>query len=362
MSLNFDNIPDSAYEDAVRSLFGDRAIKETSDHFEFVCPVCGDMARPNKKKAYIYKDKWRYICYKCGESLPFMSWLKENASEEYSRLLFYAIEDSGSPSAGPKRIDPPREIVPKGLPFVEGDLLPMTATYNPLVASALNLCRERRIREEIYSLWFVCIRGEYWGRIIIPFYKFGGSWNQFDARAIDPNNPLRYYNYRGNKREAYNVDFVDYSRTFYILEGTIDSTFIRNSVAIGGIQHLGEILRDNPEMEKHKNNAVLLWDNDTAGRKATIDNVSRQFRWFDWTGISAKDINGAVLSGEIPVDMDGFVNRGFLEGRTRSSDMADIIMTMQFGNIRKQAYIDKMETRKKLQSKQKDELPLLFLG
>lgn len=380
MSISFDDIPDHAYDTVIREMFGDRALKENGEGYNFVCPVCGDMAFPNKKKAYVYKNSWKYVCYKCNESMHFMQYLKENDKDKYSRLLFYAFDNEPSEPRKPKVT----ERKNAGLPFAEGELLSVMDN-NPLSKLGLELCKSRRIRPEVYESWFVCQSGEqfyrrdpsgnyiinpntgfpygneYKDRLIIPYYRFGGKWNQFDARALDPNNQLRYRNFEGEKRTAYNVDFVDFSKPFYILEGSIDSTFIRNSIAIGGIKHLGEVLADNPEIEAHKDNCVMLWDNDDAGRKAMWDTINRGFKWFDWTGVRSKDVNSAVMNNELMVDSSGYVSTTSLDGRVKTPGTAAISFVLQYGNVEKQAFKDKMAKRRVAnQLRQKNEDKVYF--
>ena len=362
MAISFDDIPASVYDSFIHEQFEQYALDDSHPGFyNFVCPnpECGDMNFPNKKKAYIYTDTWLYVCWKCGERMHFARWLKEHDEQAYQRLLFMAFgKERGTKKDAPA--PRPERKLDAALPFKDGELMSIYDS-DPLAQEALALCRSRRIREEVYAEWFVCRQGEqfydrdasgnivydeygrpkgneYRNRIIIPFYKFGGTWGQFDARAIDPNNPLRYRNFTGVKRGAYNIDFINYSETIYILEGTIDSTFIRNSIAIGGIPHFGEVIAENPQLAANKDKIVVLWDNDPEGRKARAGTTCDQgYKWFSWEGIRSKDVNGAVMSGEFPVNSEGYVDENFLKSRTRDPEGASIIFTMKYGNMKKEA-------------------------
>lgn len=373
MSFQFDDISASVYDSFIVEQFGHQAMVEKPRFYNFVCPNCGDMNFPNKKKAYVYKDKWLYKCHKCGTSIPFALHLKQNDPDAYKRLIFTAFGD-GHDRAYKKKPDEPVSKVDPTLPFKEGELIPLTAN-GPAVDAARAICIKRRIREEVYSDWYVCLRGdqfydrdlygnvvrdpvtgvprgnEYHDRIIIPFYRFGGKWSQFDARAIDPGNPLRYRNFTGVKRIAYNIDFINYDEPFYILEGTIDSTFIRNSIAIGGIQHLSEIMTDNPNILAHADNCVMLWDNDEPGVKARWSTCNAGYKWFDWSGIHEKDINGAVMSGEMPLDEDGYVVDEFIRSRVRSAGAANILFAMQYGNMERKEYLKRKQNAKDARAK-----------
>lgn len=343
--------------------------------YNFVCPFCGDMNRPNKKKAYVYKDTWLFKCFKCGISQHIMKYLKENDDAAYGRILLYGFDDSDKEEREAQR-KAEEELANKRkaeLPFADGELVSLQ-DHHPLAEKAVEFCKNRRIRNEVYSKWFVCQEGEQFlkhdaigalvlnekgvpegnefrNRVIIPFYRYGGKWGQFDARALDPDNPLRYRNFEGVKRQAYNIDFVDFTQPFYILEGTIDSTFIRNSIAIGGISHFDEVIADNPDIEKYKSNCTVIWDNDKAGELARLDSVKKGYNWFDWSGIHEKDVNGAVLSGEMPVDASGFVDPNFVSGRCRPPEGATILFALSSGDMAERKKAEQREQRRQMLEK-----------
>lgn len=371
--VSYDRIPDTEFENVVQSHFGHLHMVEKSGWYNFVCPFCGDVNVPNKKKAYVYKDKWLFRCYKCGASQHLMQYLKENDRETYDDMIKQMLTAEFDETRERKK-EFAEKKAPSMLPFMEGELVSVMSNNNPLAKVGLDLCKQRMIRPEVYEGWYVCLEGEqflamdsfgnlilddngkpmgndYKNRLIIPFYKFGGSWHQFDARALDPDNKCRYRNFTGVKREAYNIDFIDYSKPFYILEGTIDSTFIKNSIAIGGVQHLADMLHDNPEIEKHKNNCTIIWDNDDAGKKARLDSVKDGFRWFDWKDISEKDINGAVMKGQMPLDQRGFVRSDYIEDRSMPPEGADILFALEHGDLKKRENAEKKATRQLFREK-----------
>lgn len=371
MGLRFDNIPDSAYDRVINKLFGHLNLQNKPDHYECVCPFCGDMRRPNKRKVWIWKDTWKAICYRGCFDQNFLKFLEENSHDDYAELLTYAIDDSDRQERPARVEQKPAGPVPNpALPFKPGELVSLTDMSDPWAKYGREICVSRKIRKEIYESWFACRAGaqfydrnpdgsikfypgtrrpvgnEFKNRIIIPYYRFGGNWGQFDARDMAPKSEMRYLNFKGAARETYNVDFVDFTRRFYILEGALDSTFIRNSIAIGGIKHLGEAMTRNPIIAKHIGNAVLLLDNDESGRLETLSGIGKRFKWFDWDGIASKDINDAVLAGEMPLDSYGFVEQSFIDSRVRDKELADIMMTMRFGDIKKAAFRQKQEARR----------------
>lgn len=385
MAISYDDIPASVYDDSIREQFSQYALDDKHQgYYNFVCPnpECGDINQPNKKKAYIYTDTWQYVCYKCTPMMPYAKWLRQHDEDAYQRLLFSAF----GARKGNRAADTAMPVAPRptdaGLPFKEGEIIPILSNH-PLASAGLGLCRHRRIREEVYSEWFVCLQGdqfldrdasgnyvldehgrpkgnEYRNRIIIPFYHFGGKWGQFDARAIDQGNPLRYRNFTGVKRTAYNIDFINYDEPIYILEGTIDSTFVHNAIAIGGIQHFNEIIEQNPRLAENKDKVVVLWDNDSEGQKARARTCELGYKWFTWEGLKSKDINGAVMAGELPVDEEGFVRREAIEARVRDPEAAGILFALKYGNMKKEAAKKRFEGIRKFKEQKSFRKPEVF--
>ena len=370
MTIDYSEIPASVYDQVIHELYGTQNLKERSDHYEFVCPVCGDMRFPNKRKAWIYKDTWKYICFKCPCSMPFASYLKQTEPETYSKLIYSAFGAMPSQRRRKEDVKDDRPALPPDSPFVDGELIPITANH-PLARAGLDVCKSRKIRPDVFEKWYVCLEGnqflhrdangnliinpetgkpvgnEYRNRIIMPFYHFGGKWTQFDARAIDKNNPMRYLNLKNVRREAYNIDFIRFDQPFYVLEGTIDSTFIPNAIGIGGVQHLREILMDNPKIAQHKENCVFIWDNDEAGRTGRTATCHDGYKWFDWDGIMEKDINGEVLHGcNLPLGEDGYVQQECIDARTRQPGGSDILFMLKYGNVSKEKFKASMKNRR----------------
>lgn len=369
MSFSYANIPPAILDGVVQKHFGGQHLTRTKvNEYNLVCPYCGDINRPNKKKAYIYRDSWMFHCFKCGFHQHIMTYLHETDDAEYGRILLLGRDDSDKDDYRSKREFEERQRKKKMLlPFMDGELVSLMDN-DPLARTAVEFCQRRRIRKQVYDYWFACREGEQFykrdelgalllneqgrpignefkNRLIIPFYKYGGEWTQFDARTLDPNNEMRYRNFDGVKRQAYNIDFLDVTKPFYILEGTIDSTFVSNSIAIGGISHLDEVLNENPSIVEHKENCTIIWDNDQPGELARTESVKKGYKWFDWSNIKEKDINGAVLSGEMPVDESGFVKDEFLLERSRPPEGASILFALEHGDLKERRRREQKEQR-----------------
>jgi hypothetical protein len=191
---------------------------------------------------------------------------------------------------------------------------------------------------------------EYRNRLIIPYYRFGKKWIQFDARALD-DSFLRYRNLEDAERELYNIDWLDVTKPFFLLEGSINSTFIQNSTAFGGTKHLKKFLEQYPEITKNAKNGTVILDNDSAGYDEMAYPISLGFNWFNWSTIKPsekyifsedgdlriiKDINDlARFTDRVEIDNDGFITYNSLKEFIESPAGGLIKIKMLYGNREK---------------------------
>lgn len=368
---DFRDIPDADMRNAVETAFGQYHMVEDFNSFNFVCPYCGNMNvsefQKPERKAYVYKDTWNFVCYKCHPMHHVMWEFKESYPELYNKLIFTLhCEGKKNPQEHHKRV-----YVEGAYPFKEGELVPLDDPNDADARRAVEFCQNRRIREKVYKDWFVCKRdkrfldknpdgslklnayglptgNEYGNRLIIPYYRFGGSWVQFDARDLNEQSKMRYRNYAGAKRELYNGDFLHFNRQFFMLEGAIDSTFIKNSVAVGGLKHFKSFVEANPNFKEYKENGVIIFDADTAGIDDLRSVMNMGFRWFDWSkfrndnpqskgfGGKVKDINEAVLNcSEFKMTPDGCVDPEFIMAHTYSAEAGIMMLNMKYGRPKK---------------------------
>ena len=124
--------------------------------------------------------------------------------------------------------------------------------------------------------------------------------------------------------EFYNIEFLDTSRPFFIMEGPIDSCFVKNSIAIGGTGGVDRLLREYPQVKDNWHNAIFVWDNfllDDAGKKMLEYTSSSGYPYFDWSKVEfnspVKDINDLVLHGKnVPINDDFTIDPEYIISRT----------------------------------------------
>lgn len=325
-------IPDYIMHDAVRYTLGGAKLVggNGSTPYNFRCPICGDSKKnPHARRGYVLfnKGNWVYVCHnECG-SMSFLSYLKRYYDDLYKKVCIHAItSDRTSIRKRDDRTDAEKTYVSIDKVFKKNELVSILDDH-PLAIQALNWVISRGIRVRTYMYWYVCLPGdefydrdgdgviqygengmplgnEYKNRIIIPYYRFGGKWSQFDARAIDPKAFIRYKNLKNVTREPYNIDWLDVTRPFYLLEGCIDSTFIENAISFGGTQHFETLLRTYPDILRYAHNGTVIWDNDEAGYDMIPKSIEYGFQWFNWSTVRPNDKSKYKSDGTIRVIKD----------------------------------------------------------
>jgi hypothetical protein len=342
-----------------------------SKPYNFRCPICGDSKKNQfKKRGFVLQNDegWTYICHnECG-SMSFINFLKQYHPQVYQEMIFrsFSSKKKGPRKTQPKEITDPNKDH-KANVFKPGELISVLDPTNEMAIKGLEYCLSRQIRRKVYEKWFVCLEddkfhdkypngeyvlngkgypsgNEYHSRLIIPYYRFGGSWVQFDARALEAS-ALRYRNLEGAKREYYNVDWLDVNRPFFMLEGAINSTFIENAVAFGGTEHFDGFIQENPQVLKNAKNGILIFDNDDAGKIKLQKVMKYGFSWFNWKSIKIdpaaasegniiKDINDLVRFGkDVELDDKGYVKSEWIKKYVEGTGATEVLFTLQYGDM-----------------------------
>jgi hypothetical protein len=316
---------------------------------------------------------WVYYCHnKCGSMSFLKTYLKNFHRNLYRKIIFHGFKRQSD-----KTVDVIEEENAEEkyqaidlYKFKKGELVNIYDEH-PTAVRALQFCKDRKIPKGTYKFFLVCLKNdkffdkdesgrfimndkgypkgnEYGNRLIIPYFTFGGNWLQFDARALDPNTFFRYRNLEGAERELYNAEWLDVTKPFYLLEGSIDSTFIKNSVAFGGTKHLKAFLEQYPEILENAHNGTVIWDNDEAGYDEMPVTIKMGFNWFNWSKIhpkekytlksdggerTIKDINDIVLfTDALELDEAGYIKTDSLKKYIETAKGGMIKIIMMYGN------------------------------
>ena len=144
-------------------------------------------------------------------------------------------------------------------------------------------------------------------RLILPLRNEKEELFGVQGRSLDGSEP-RYITimFDKNEEKLFGKDKVDMTKTFYVVEGPIDSLFLKNCIAMAGSDGLSD---------KYNSNAVLCFDNEPRN-KQIVDKVEKYidkgFKTVVWPDhIKEKDINDMILKG---IDVQGIIEQNTYAG------------------------------------------------
>ena len=279
------------------------------------CIICGDSSK-NKRKTrgyfFKYKSELRYKCHNCDASLSFGNFLKNLDPTLYSQ---YTLEKYSEGNA--VRLTP---VVPE-LVFEEpvfkssnerllDKLLDRLDTL-PEDNEAVVFCNARKIPKEKFNLLYYIdnmkdivqlsdkykesIRGEE-PRLVLPFYD-NHNLTGVTCRALR-GEALRYITVKVKEDVPliFGMDTVDKTKLVYVVEGPIDSLFIKNAIAV-----TGTAFNKLNELNINKEKLVVVIDNQPRNKdvcKILSKNIDLGYNVVIWPQtIEEKDINEMVLAG-----------------------------------------------------------------
>lgn len=280
------------------------------------CPICGDSKNKSKKRGYILKHNpknpgmWVYQCHNgdcpANDAISVVNFLKN-----YFPALHGQFRREITLAKGfTKREEPAQPIEVETAPKEEYNEQEDTKFFKPILKGsgilfdkAIELCRSRKIDPDIWTKWFVAVDGRYKHRLIIPFYNNTNMIYYYQGRSLDDNIKPKYLNRKTNKDDGiYNFYNVDPTKPSCILEGPIDSMFIKNSVAVLGLKYSDEVQKKLDTLK-----CYYLLDNDKDGLAKSKKLLCEGKYVFNWTKflkaegicVKIKDINDYVCLRDI---------------------------------------------------------------
>ena len=267
--------------------------------FNFRCPYCGDSQKHrNKARGYFYRKKndFFYKCHNCSTGTNLAKVVQYVDSELYRDYVLERYK-ADAPKTEPPEFEFEAPKFKKRDPELE-NLTPINRLNGE--HPARQFVESRQIPKEFFDDLYLCTKFFQWSkisskqehpRLVIPFRDETGEVFAAQGRAFGKETPKYLTIKFQDKPKIFGLDRVDFSRRFYVVEGPLDSLFVKNCLAVAGadFRHLppGEttIVLDNEPRSKeiiklmerliHQNYELVIWP-DT---------------------ITQKDINDMVLAG-----------------------------------------------------------------
>ena len=303
--------------------------KKSDFLWNFSCPYCGD-SQKNRKKArgFIYRTKndLFYKCHNCshGTNLSkLIEYVDPSTHKEYV-MERYKEGSNGTPYKGAYKTPEP-EFDFKTPVFKTFDGLRKFSEMDenhPSVKFLLDRNLPRKAWNDIYFCpkffeftnryvpnKFPSLGGDH-PRMVIPFRTKEGNIFAYLGRAFG-NVPQKYITIVLDKEhpKIFGYDRVDTSRSFYVVEGPIDSLFIENCVAVA---------QSDLRLPQYKDTAVLIPDNEPRNRQVCkqIEQCIRDdYSVVIWPqDVKEKDINDMILGGYTTVEIKELIHSNTHKG------------------------------------------------
>ena len=279
----------------------------------FRCPVCGDSQKSRSKaRGWLLErnNAFYFYCHNCGASQGFSYFLKNLDNIVYND---YVSEKFLKGEKKPKSDDGKFATQTKfsGDPLRKLTKISQLKHDHPLKKYIL----KRQIpSDQHYRLyyapkfktWINSIIPNKFGyfkkdepRLVIPFLDQHKKIFGVSARGFDPKAP-RYITIMFDDRpKIFGLDTVNFNKTYLVVEGAIDSFFVKNAVAMAGAE-------GNTNALQNVENAIFVFDAEPRNKEIhkrmekVIDAGHRICIWP--SDVSGKDINEMYMNGLTNVD------------------------------------------------------------
>ena len=255
-----------------------------SDTMIGTCPYC------ESTESFKFKrdNKWMFLCHDCQRYMNFEKTgikdgpiTKTSSNINYSSILNLCIRcDNLQPSHKFRR-------------YCEYRKIPLDRVYYTDKFDQLSEYAGTPVKDK--------------ERLILPFFDEDGVLFGIQGRSLEKDQ-IRYITlmFDKDKDKFFGLERVDMSRDFFIVEGPIDSFFVKNCIAMAG---------SDASLNKYKTNAVICYDNEPRSNeivskmRKSLEDGYRIVIWPD--SIKQKDANDMVLNG---IDVDYTVRNNIYSG------------------------------------------------
>lgn len=279
------------------------------------CPICGDSQKNKRKmRGYFFRkdNDLMYKCHNCGHGAHFGTMLKQMDTLLYKEYVLERYADGGNRKKfGTERTV--KEVVKIEKPEVSLWTQLMDCLYDlPADHEAIEYVNGRGLPKDSHKrLYFVdniknvvqlnykykeSIRTEE-PRLAIPFVNENGKLTALSMRGMR-GEALRYILIKIDEDAptVYGLDNVDKTQPVTVVEGPLDSLFIRNSIACAGTS-----FNKIEELGLDKDNTRIVFDNqpkNTEVCKLVEKYVDMGYKVVIWPEtIGEKDINDMAIAG-----------------------------------------------------------------
>jgi len=287
--------------------------KKYSNVYNACCPSCREGKSWGKKKRlyYMIKDDYLY-CQNCSRRWTPIDWIIEQSGMTLQEILKES-KNYNTTKNNFKQTEENYKPISNTLPDDSINLFDKQQLIyykeNKVIQDALKLIKHRRLDTAINRprALFISLKDfVHKNRLIIPFYDINNQIQYYQTREIYKKDEIdrpKYLSKQNAEKTLFGIRNIDKSLDkLLIFEGPIDSMFVKNSIAMGGIalsNHQEEELRKYNLFEK-----IWVLDNQLNNKdvkkrmQQLVDKGETVFFWPDKFK-NYKDLNEICINYEL---------------------------------------------------------------
>lgn len=265
--------------------------KKTTNTYEGGCCLCreGNSWGRKRRLYYIVSDN-KICCHNCGWYGSPIKWVQEVTSLGWSDIYREAEEYDYVPGFETET------STTFTVPDIPHDSINLFDTHqlryyesNQHVKSCLDTIAARRLDTAVNrprALYTSLNDKTHKNRLLIPFYDVNGKVSHYQSRKIMSDSTPKYLSKANSEKTLFNVDNLNDPDNVFIFEGPIDSFFVKDSVAVAGIQDTGKLaLTESQQRQLDRyilSKKIWVLDNDTTGRSKSRKLLEQDECVFVW--------------------------------------------------------------------------------
>lgn len=291
--------------------------KKLANVYEASCPMCreGNSWGRKKRLYYLIRDN-SICCHNCGWYSKPLKWIQEVSQLSYDEIINESKDYHLVDISNGKNEELPVRINKEHLPMDSINIFD-EQQYNfyknePIVKEAIRFAHGRRLDTAVNrpkSLYVSITDFTHKNRLVLPFYDEHGKIVHYQSRGIldkDLKDRPKYLSKMNSDKTLFNINNVNVNcDDIFIVEGPIDSFFLKNSVAVAGIQENSNNTFSGKQLDQIRRYSIFrkVWVldsqwTDTASllkTKRLIELGNSVFIWPREIGQQFKDLNDLCI-------------------------------------------------------------------
>ena len=316
-------IPQDYCIQKILQLAGYPKTKHNNTIIEGGCPICKEGKSWGRKRRlyYMIRDEYLY-CHNCGWTGKPVNFIQEVEGLTYKEILDEAKDYDILPNDihlddEPKKVFPVQTLPTDSINLCDQSQLDYYSD-SEIVKQVYDTANKRKLFSACNrpkTLWVSLVDYVHKNRLIIPFYDSRGDIVFYQSRTVFPTEKFpKYLSKTGGDKTLFNLNNVTTEIDhIFIFEGPIDACFVKNGIAVAGIQESSNTAMTAVQQEQF--NSYAFWSpiwvldsqwQDRAAKlktKELIEQGETVFIWPEEYGKQFKDFNDMAIglgTNEIP--------------------------------------------------------------